>query len=692
MILPRMIFCSADADSKNDLLSALEQSGYTVRCAAEVDAALSMAEEGDLIYVPAAAYPVPELVITDRQLRVVEEKKLRLIAEYPRQVGDRVYGEPYVTKHERLVILDGEQTGLKPMTLLTVNGCRVLPSDAAPTLFCMAKAAGYDEAVYGLPEAVYPLVETDVGASGVTVLTTSLTRFIRAKYGPSAKWKTLWSRLLSVWTGTEVRLDWKPVVRPAYGPEEPLPADAEMQAFYRSCRWFRKYIVGEEKDTGRLLAQEGFLSQIDSDGRQELRICFRSDCFAESAMVLALHHQLTGDPEDRRLAERLLDTVWCTKEFYNDDPATEYYGLNNWFDNSKVFYGDDNARTLLGSLLARSVLGETRWDERLLRCLLANLRTSSRKTGFRPERLDAQENSPFFKEDKTWRDHYESDVVYCAGHFEAYLWACFLLAYKETGKRRFLETAETGLRYMMETYPDGWRWTNSMTAEIARMLLPLAFLMRAEDTPEHREWLRFMCGETLAHMVPCGAFQDYVTQPSGKYQDYLGAVTDGLYPPPHSNEAFGTTEASLIQSNGDPATDLLYATNWAFLGLHEAAAAFRQAGEPSADIEQAATNIAQFLCRIQLRKNNENNDYLDGAWMRSFDFEKWEYWGSTADVGWGAWCVESGWVNTWISSLMVLRGQKTSFYDRILPGEFPQLIDRLYAEMFEENAAMKQAI
>ena len=78
--------------------------------------------------------------------------------------------------------------------------------------------------------------------------------------------------------------------------------------------------------------------------------------------------------------------------------------------------------------------------------------------------------------------------------------------------------------------------------------------------------------------------------------------------------------------------------------------------------------------------------------MRSFDFEKWEYWGSTADVGWGAWCVESGWVNTWISSLMVLRGQKTSFYDRILPGEFPQLIDRLYAEMFEEHAAMKQAI
>ncbi len=692
MMLPKIILCCANSSSTNDLLSALEQSNYTVRCATDVDAALSLAEENDLVYVPAAAYPVPELIITDRQLQRIEEKKVRLIAEYPRQVGGRVYGEPYIVKHERLVILDEKQTGLPPMTLMTVNGCHVLPSDATPTLFCMAKAAGYDQAVFGLPDVVYPLVETDVGAIGVTVFTTSLTRFIRAKYAPAAKWKTLWSRLLSTWTGQEVHLDWQPTVRPTYGPKDPLPADVEMQAFYRSYRWFRQYIVGEEAGSGRLLAQEGYLSLIDSDGRQEIRICFRSDCFAETAMVLALHHKLTGDPEDRRLAERLLDTVWCTKEFYNDDPAAEYYGLNNWFDNSKVFYGDDNARTLLGSLLARSVLGESRWDERLLRCLLANLRTSSHKTGFRLERLDAKENSLLFKHDKTWRDHYESEVVYCAGHFEAYLWACFLLAYKDTGNRQFLETAENGLRHMMEVYPDGWRWTNSMTAEIARMLLPLAFLVRVDNTTEHRQWLRRMCEETLAHMVPCGAYQDYITTPSGAYEDYLGTVTNGLYPPPHSNESFGTTEASLIQNNGDPATDLLYATNWALLGLHEATVAFQAVGETTEDIQKAAADMAQFLCRIQLKKTDENNDYLDGAWMRSFDFDKWEYWGSTADIGWGAWCVESGWVNTWISSLMVLRGQKTSFYDSVLPGAFPQLIDRLCTEMFGESVSPKQTV
>ena len=46
-----------------------------------------------------------------------------------------------------------------------------------------------------------------------------------------------------------------------------------------------------------------------------------------------------------------------------------------------------------------------------------------------------------------------------------------------------------------------------------------------------------------------------------------------LFAPPKSNEAYGKDEAPLIQQNGDPLADLLYTTNFAFLGLHEAAAA-----------------------------------------------------------------------------------------------------------------------
>lgn len=670
-MLKRMILC---ANQDNDLVQAIEQSNYTVRRDQSLENALEIAGEGDVIYVAADAYPENERVITQEQIDESLRKKVRIIVEYPKQVGEKVYGEPYNVTYERMVILDEKKTGLAPMTILTINGCRVLPSEADPQCFCVAKVAGYDHAVFGLPEKVYPLMEENAGNTGITVLTTSFTRFIRAKYGPRKKWMVLWSHLLSEWTGMRVSLAWEPVVGPSYNMDEELPEQVERQAFDKSYNWFKKYIVVEEKETNRLLAEEGYLSQIDHNGKQEIRKCFRSDCFAETAMVLSLHYGLSKDECDKRHARTLLDTVWFKEEFYNNDPGTEYYGLSNWFENSKIFYGDDNARAILASLLARSALKDTRWDERLLRCLLANLRTSSHKTGFRPERIDAQENSPLFKGDKTWRDYYDEDIEHYSAHFGAYLWACFLLAYKSTGNAKFLDSAKAGIRNMMKAYPNGWRWTNSMTAEIGRMLLPLSFLARIENTPEHRGWLKLMCDEAISHMVPCGAFRDYI-----------GIIENGKYPPPQSNDAFGTTEASLIQENGDPATDLLYAANWAFLGLHEAAAAFKAMHEPENKVAESVSKLSEFLCRIQLKKRNEDNDYLDGAWMRSFDFEKWEYWGSTADIGWGAWCVESGWVNSWISTLMLLRSQGATIYDSITDGDFGKLIDRLHDEMFEVN-------
>ncbi|MFA6815311.1 MAG: hypothetical protein WCS73_03360, partial [Lentisphaeria bacterium] len=49
-----------------------------------------------------------------------------------------------------------------------------------------------------------------------------------------------------------------------------------------------------------------------------------------------------------------------------------------------------------------------------------------------------------------------------------------------------------------------------------------------------------------------------------------------------------------------------------------------------------------------------DHPYLDGCWLRGFDDELWEFFGSSADTGWGAWCVESGWTNNWIAGTMGL--------------------------------------
>jgi hypothetical protein len=130
----------------------------------------------------------------------------------------------------------------------------------------------------------------------------------------------------------------------------------------------------------------------------------------------------------------------------------------------------------------------------------------------------------------------------------------------------------------------------------------------------------------------------------------------GRYPPPRSNEAYGTNEASLIAKNGDPVSDLLYTTNFAFLGLHEASYILK---DPK--IKESVDLLAKFLCRIQVK--SDKHPEINGGWMRAFDYEKFEHWGSNADAGWGAWVIESGWTQGWITTILSLRELNTSVWD-----------------------------
>ena len=61
----------------------------------------------------------------------------------------------------------------------------------------------------------------------------------------------------------------------------------------------------------------------------------------------------------------------------------------------------------------------------------------------------------------------------------------------------FLVAAKAGIGRTMELYPGGWRWADNM--ERARMLLPLAWLVRVEDTPEHRRWLQTVAADLVKH-------------------------------------------------------------------------------------------------------------------------------------------------------------------------------------------------
>lgn len=179
------------------------------------------------------------------------------------------------------------------------------------------------------------------------------------------------------------------------------------------------------------------------------------------------------------------------------------------------------------------------------------------------------------------------------------------------------------------------------------MLLPLAWLVRVNNSREHREWLRRVATDLTSDM------------------DRSGAILTKIKQGPANNEAYGTAETTLIQTNGDPNTDLLYTGNFAPVGLHEAAAA---TDEPL--YRNAEDRLAQFLCRVQVK--SEAQPQLDGGWFRGFDFQRWEYWGSDADIGWSLYSMETGWISGEILSVLALRQMKISLWDLTAESTIPR--------------------
>jgi hypothetical protein len=199
--------------------------------------------------------------------------------------------------------------------------------------------------------------------------------------------------------------------------------------------------------------------------------------------------------------------------------------------------------------------------------------------------------------------------------------------------------------------------------ERSRMLLCLAWLVRLQDTPVHRRWLSTIATDLLDAQQPCGAIQERLKGTGG-----------GHYQIPQSNEAYGTAETPLIQTIGDPASDQLYTTGFTLFALREAAAA-----TGDAKLKAAEDKLATYLCRIQVR--SEKLPHFDGAWFRAFDYQRWDYWASNADMGWGVWSVEAGWGQAWIAATLALREKQTTMWEFTAGSTIAEQLTNVRAQM-----------
>jgi hypothetical protein len=676
LLLPTAAFAAAGltlcCDATNDLYAALVAGGTEASRFDKAADAIAKAPDGSGVLLLADGYPKSRNGIDEGLLRAAHAKRLRLFIEFPGSYPGLKFGETQQAVWERAVVATDAMRadGLDRLRILAVHGCAFTPvtGERIEPLLSLARVAGFDTAVYGLPEKQFPLLFRTPG--GDLVSTTKLSNFVTARYAPVAAWPVVWEYVLAQLdpSGKAPALKTAPIVTPRFSRDAALPRDAERSAVDRFATWVQLsglLVAPQNKDAiykltaanapqmdpptpdqpagdGSLGVLEGFASQIRPDGQQGRYTALRADCNAEMAMTLAL----AGGQRNELVARNLLDFVYVKSDLCGGvraDPKHPAFGLIGWGSLAPAWtranYGDDNARTLLATMLGAASLKSDAWDEAILKGLLANLRTTG-KFGFRGDRIDIPD-----LEKNGWRFYHDAATVNYALNFEAYLWACYLWAYHQTGEREFLDKAKTAISMTMAAYPTGWRWGDNM--ERARMLLPLAWLVRVEDKPEHRAWIAKIAGDLVARQDACGAIPEHLG----------GSGTGGgHYHTPASNDAYGTSETPLIQTNGDRVSDQLYTAGFALIALHES---FAATGD--AKLRAAEDKLAAYLVRIQV--HSPKIRYLDGCWFRAFDFGKWDYWASSADIGWGAWSAEAGWCQAWTAATLALRARNTSMWE-----------------------------
>ncbi|MFH1744397.1 MAG: hypothetical protein ABIH23_35795 [bacterium] len=662
-----LVFC---CDPSNDLYAVTKNCGLPVQRFDEIEKAIANASTGAGVLILADSYPADTTMISPATYREAQKKGLRLYVEYPATLPQMQISEPRRTRLERAVVASNAfGPSLNKLRILAIHDCHFVPVQQDNAHIVVARVAGFDTAVFGLEGTPNHPILFEHSYGNVLVATTKLSQFVTARYAPKDAWQAIWRMILSwLQPGAKIPdLDWSLTVRPTYDRDVPLPQDTVKKAIVRGIDWHSrakmlmheswedKYYQGPRIDPldltgpgaggewpvgdGECGVLEGYSSRIQYDGSQPICWNLRTDSIGESSLAFALRSMIDGDERSRRIAANLLDWVYFKSHLFQNDPKKANFGLLHWGPNSAALYHENDIKAILGCMGTAALLEIDRWDEVLVANILGNFRTTG-VHGFRGYRL---ENEDLLK--NGWEYYWRSEKVLYAPHYEVWIWSAYLWLYDKTGYPPLLERTRNAIHMMMEAYPDEWRWTNGIQQERGRMLLTLAWLIRIDDQPRYREWLR----RIAADMEKC---QDV----SGAIREELGVLDNGRYRPPQSNSEYGEHEASLIQENGDPVADMLYTCNFTFLGLHEA---FAATGEKQ--YLRMADKLAEFFVRIQVR--SDAHPELDGGWFRAFDYERWDYWGSNADAGWGAWSIEVGWTQAWIPTVLAMRELGQNLWD-----------------------------
>ncbi|MBP3422370.1 MAG: hypothetical protein J6K86_01245 [Clostridia bacterium] len=432
-----------------------------------------------------------------------------------------------------------------------------------------------------------------------------LCNFRRARFAPRASWEALISAILSFLAGEKIQPAFAAPVCQFHETKVESVEDTK-QAVEKGLAWITN--AGMLKNGGAAGAYEGFTNQINAKtGEHTKNRTIRTDCTCEIGGALLFDALLTGNEQSKKTADLLFKFAFDWLQVKDG----EHKGMIRWSEDAwEHCYQDDVARVVLGMLLSQHFGQEVPYLEQIN----AGLDYMIETTGADGIRIPATEIRYFNPEYSAWLKTAGSGEP-CA-HFNAYYHAVLLLSYRVCKNPRYLEYAEKGLSTLMKVYPDTRRET-SETEEYCRLILPLAILYGVTGKKEHYTWLCKVADDLQKFRHPLGGYAEWDTG----YKAFCSRNHKG--------------ECALLANNGDPVADLLYSNNWLPLGF---AYAYMVTGEQK--FYDLWKDSASFILSAQIHSEDK---LLDGAWARAFDLERRENNGIPYDIGWGPYCIESGW-------------------------------------------------
>ena len=374
------ITCYGGSDS--DLVQLLEKEGYTLKFYPSVSEALQNAPEKSGVLLLSDSYPVKGTSISQEDESLIEAKSLRVLVEFPQRIGTTDSSKSDTLNLERIVVCDSINTELPFMSLLSFNRCILKETSDSINhpILVAAKVAGFDKAVYGLKDTeTRPVLY--YRTPHLLVSTTCISHFASDRYMPEQKIKSLYEYIFR-WLlskNTVTFSSWITYITPSYTPSDVLPENAGYESIKKGIEWFYNghFLVNSEwkqnwvdkyMGDGTMPIGPSIPDQFQNgDGSQLYRYWMRADVQGEASYAFAAAGDLLENNEYSKVATNLID--YSFKEYRDserNDPASPSYGLLGWaYTHKGTYYGDDNARFLLGVIASSALLNDTEWDKKI---------------------------------------------------------------------------------------------------------------------------------------------------------------------------------------------------------------------------------------------------------------------------------------------------------------------------------------